>query len=201
MFDRMITASMRRLEGAIGVMLALMVVLVFGNVVLRYGFNSGIAVSDEVSRYLFIWLTFIGAVIAVHEHAHLGVDTLLQALPRKGKLFCVVVSDLLMLATVALLFHGSWKQTVINMSTRSPVSQVPMALIYIAGLVASVMMGVLLMRNLYKVLFVGAADKDLVLSVESEDLAGLEHATEVFLAKQDGGAGPGAGKPESAGRS
>ena len=59
-------------------MLALMVVLVFGNVVLRYGFNSGIAVSEEVSRYLFIWLTFIGAVIAVHEHAHLGVDTLAQ---------------------------------------------------------------------------------------------------------------------------
>ncbi len=38
-----------------------MVVMVFGNVVLRYGFNSGITVSDEMSRYCFIWLTYIGA--------------------------------------------------------------------------------------------------------------------------------------------
>ena len=52
-----------------------MVVLVFGNVVLRYGFNSGITVSEELSRWLLVWLTFLGAIVAVREHAHLGVDT------------------------------------------------------------------------------------------------------------------------------
>jgi hypothetical protein len=51
-FDRIVESLMRRLETAIGVILALMVVLVFGNVVLRYGFNSGITVSEELSRYL-----------------------------------------------------------------------------------------------------------------------------------------------------
>lgn len=187
MFDRAVNSLMRRLEAIIGLILAVMVVLVFGNVVLRYGFNSGITISEEASRYLFIWLTFIGAVIAIHEHAHLGVDSLVRALPRKGKLFCVVVSDLLMLGAVGLLFHGSWKQTLINMSTKSPVAQVPLALIYVAGLVASVMMGVLILRNLYRVLFVGVADKDLICTVESEDLAGLEQATERFLSKQAGG--------------
>lgn len=49
-FDRAASWLMRRLEGLIGLMLALMVVLVFGNVVLRYGFNSGIAVSEDVSQ-------------------------------------------------------------------------------------------------------------------------------------------------------
>ena len=44
--------------------LAGMVVLVFGNVVLRYGFNSGIVVSEEVSRWLLVWLTFLGAIVA-----------------------------------------------------------------------------------------------------------------------------------------
>jgi TRAP-type C4-dicarboxylate transport system permease small subunit len=178
-----------------------MVILVFGNVVLRYGFNSGITVSEEVSRYLFIWLTFIGAVIAMHEHAHLGVDSLVRELPRKGKLFCVVVSDLLMLAAVGLLFHGSWKQTLINMETKSPVSEVPLALIYVAGLVASVLMGILILRNLYKVLFVGVADKDLILTVESEDLAGLEHTTQLFLSKQAGGTSAHAGNGQSERRS
>ncbi|MCK9381857.1 MAG: TRAP transporter small permease [Sulfuritalea sp.] len=196
MFDRFLSALMSRLEALIGIILAVMVVLVFGNVVLRYGFNSGITVSEEISRYLFIWLTFIGAVVAVHEHAHLGVDSLLNALPRKGKLFCVVTSELLMLGATGMLFHGSWQQTEINMATNSPVAQVPLALIYVAGVVASVMMGVLILRNLYHIVFVGATDKDLILSVESEDLAGLEHATRIFLSRPDGRASPPPGSAE-----
>ncbi len=188
MFDKTTRFIVRRLEALIGLILAVMVVLVFGNVVLRYGFNSGIAVSEEASRYLFIWLTFLGAIVAVHDHEHLGVDTLVRALPRKGKLLCVVASELLMLVAVVLLFWGSWKQTLINMDTKSPVAQVPLALIYIAGLVASVLMGVLILRNLYKILFVGASEEDLILTVESEDLANLEHTKGLFLDKMQGGA-------------
>jgi len=184
--DRLIAALAHRLEAAIGIMLALMVVLVFGNVVLRYGFNSGITISEEVSRYLFIWLTFIGAIIAVHERAHLGVDTLPRLLPRKGRLACVIASELLMLFATALLFYGSWKQTVVNLSTKSPVSGTPLSLIYVAGLVASLMMGALFARNLYKLLVVGASDEDLSLSVESEDLAGVERATQALMVDRDG---------------
>jgi len=111
MFDEIVTAIARRLEGVIGLMLGVMVILVFGNVVLRYGFNSGIAISEEASRYLFIWLTFIGAVVALHDREHLGIDSLVRALPRGGKVFCAVASNLLMLVATALLFYGSWKQT------------------------------------------------------------------------------------------
>jgi len=185
--ERLISGLMRQLEVVIGVILAVMVVLVFGNVVLRYGFNSGIAVSEEVSRYLFVWLTFLGAIIAVHEHAHLGVDSLVKVLPRGGKVFCVITSELLMLFAVALLFWGSWKQTLINLGTKSPVAEVSLALIYIAGLVASVVMFGLILRNLYKILFVGVADEELILTVESEDLANLEQSKGLFLD------GPGAG--------
>jgi TRAP-type C4-dicarboxylate transport system permease small subunit len=70
-----------------------MVVMVFGNVVLRYGFNSGITVSDEMSRYCFIWLTYIGAMIAMREKGHLGVDTLVKHLPINGKKICLFMSE------------------------------------------------------------------------------------------------------------
>jgi TRAP-type mannitol/chloroaromatic compound transport system permease small subunit len=43
--------------------LALMVILVFGNVVLRYALNTGITISEEVSRFLFVWLTFVAAAL------------------------------------------------------------------------------------------------------------------------------------------
>ena len=52
------------LEILIVVFVVAMVVMVFGNVVLRYGFNSGISISDEMSRYCFIWLTYVGAMVA-----------------------------------------------------------------------------------------------------------------------------------------
>jgi TRAP-type transport system small permease protein len=73
--------------------LAFMVVLVFGNVVLRYGFNSGITVSEEVSRWLSVWLTFLGAIVAMREHAHLGSDMLVSRLPVLGKKVCLVVGS------------------------------------------------------------------------------------------------------------
>lgn len=192
--DRLIGALMRQLERAIGLMLALMVVLVFGNVVLRYGFNSGIAVSEEMSRYLFIWLTFIGAVVALREHAHLGVDSLLKALPRGGRRACVIASDLLMLGAVAMLLRGSWTQTLINLRTRSPVAEVPLALIYVAGVVAGALMALLLLAHLARVLR-GAGDEELQLSVESEELVGLEQAAQRLLDPAPGGTGRPGGRP------
>ena len=47
-----------------------MIVMVFGNVVLRYAFNSGITISDEMSRYCFVWLTYIGAMVAIFRGGH-----------------------------------------------------------------------------------------------------------------------------------
>src|SRR5437762_8023723 len=77
--------------------LALMVVMVFGNVVLRYGFNSGITVSEELSRWLFVWMTFLGATVAVRNHAHLGTDALVARLSKRGKKACFVAAHVLML--------------------------------------------------------------------------------------------------------
>ena len=183
MFDEIVTAIARRLEGVIGLMLGVMVILVFGNVVLRYGFNSGIAISEEASRYLFIWLTFIGAVVALHDREHLGIDSLVRALPRGGKVFCAVASNLLMLVATALLFYGSWKQTLITLHNKSPVSGIPLAFIYVAGLASSLMMGVVILRNLHRLATGRARDEDLNLSIESEDLANLDRAATTLLIK------------------
>ena len=81
---RVVEAYFHLLKVLIALFLAIMVVLVFGNVVLRYAFNSGITVSEEVSRWLFVWLTFLGAIVAMREHGHLGVDIARQA-PADGR--------------------------------------------------------------------------------------------------------------------
>ena len=76
MVHKFIDGFCKVLNVVIALCLAVMVVLVFGNVVMRYGFNSGITLSEELSRWLFVWMTFMGAVIALKEHGHLGTDML-----------------------------------------------------------------------------------------------------------------------------
>src|SRR5262245_49370510 len=81
-----------------------MVCMVFGNVVLRYGFDSGIDVSEELSRYFFVWLTFIGAVVVHRDHAHLGVDAMVKAMPQLGRKACMAITDILVLICCAVFF-------------------------------------------------------------------------------------------------
>ena len=78
--QRLVDGYFQFLKIAIVTCLALMVILVFGNVVLRYAFNLGITMSEELSRFLFVWLTFLGAIIAFREHGHLGVDMVVSRL-------------------------------------------------------------------------------------------------------------------------
>ena len=84
MLNAFIDRCCRAINLLIALALAVMVVMVFGNVVLRYAFNSGIAISEEVSRWLFVWITFLGAIVAVRERGHLGTDFLLARLPPLG---------------------------------------------------------------------------------------------------------------------
>lgn len=162
----------RSLEAVIGLMLALMVVLVFGNVVLRYGFNSGIAVSEELSRWLFIWGTFLGAIVALREHAHLGVDMVVARLPAWGKKACLILSQLIMLFIVGVLFKGSIDQTVINLNVMSS-SGWSMAFVYSAGCVFSVLAAPLLLLDLWRIVSGQLSDDELVMVQESEEAAQL----------------------------
>jgi TRAP-type transport system small permease protein len=140
------------LDSLTAIFLAVMVVMVFGNVVLRYAFNSGIAVSEELSRWLFVWMTFIGAVVALKDHGHLGTDMLVARLSPAGKKVCLVISQLLMLGITGMIFTGSLAQTRINLDVEAPVTGASMALVYAAGLAFAVPAAFLLLRQLWRTL-------------------------------------------------
>jgi TRAP-type transport system small permease protein len=157
-------------EMLMAAMLAIMVVLVFGNVVLRYGFNSGIVSSEETARFLFVWLTFIGAIVAMRENAHLGVDSLVRMANTTGKKWLFGISSAMMLVCCVLLGIGSYKQTVINWTVNSSVLEIPMAWLYGAGLVSSVGIGFIILMNVYRLLTGKLSDNDLVQTSDSEEL-------------------------------
>ena len=171
MLDRLIDGYCRVLTLAVVALLAGMVVLVFGNVVLRYVANSGITVSEELSRWFFVWMTFLGAVIGLRERAHLGTDLLIGRLGRSGKRACLVVSQLLMLWATWLIFSGSLVQTRINWTVEAPVSELSMAWLSGVGVVFAVLTAPMLLHDLWRSLTGQIDDADLVMVQESEDLA------------------------------
>ena len=170
---RVIDLFCRAITALAAVALMIMVALVFGNVVLRYGFNSSITVSEEVSRWLFVWITFMGAVVALREHTHLGTDALVSRLPPLGKKICFALAHLTMLYVCYLVFRGSLEQTKINMDVLAPSTQLPMAVVHAAGLAFSVTAGVMLLLDLWLLVSGRVKDEELVMTQESEDLAAL----------------------------
>ena len=149
--------------------LAVMVVLVFTNVVLRYAFSSGITMSEELSRWLFVWLTFLGAVVAMREGTHLGTDTLISRLSVRGQKICFVIANLLMLFCCALLAKGAWQIVGMNMATKSPVMELSEGLFYGCGIFAAVTGGAVLIYKMWQLSTGQLKDSELIGVRESEE--------------------------------
>jgi TRAP-type C4-dicarboxylate transport system permease small subunit len=158
------------LEAVIAMCLAVMVVLVFGNVMLRYGFNSGITLSEELSRWLFVWMTFMGAIVALKEHGHLGTDMLVSRLGSRGKKFCLGLSQLLMLFVCWLLLKGSFEQAKVNYGSTSAVMEVSMAWLYLPGILFAVLGGLMIAIEFVRLITGKLSEQDLVMIQESEDV-------------------------------
>ena len=162
------------LEVLVVVFMVAMVVMVFGNVVLRYGFNSGISISDEMSRYCFIWLTYVGAMVAMREGGHLGVDTLVKHLPIHGKKVCLFLSETLMLLCNGLFFLGTYKMHELQVTNISPVVGISMIWVYGIGYVVGIVMGIINLRVLYRLLSGTITESELLQVIETEGLADAE---------------------------
>jgi len=142
----------RLLEFLLVLCLAAMVAMVFGNVVLRYAFDSGIDVSEELARFCFVWLTFVGAVVVARENAHMGVETLVVRFGPAGRKLCMGLSDLLVLGCCVLFFWGTWKQAPLNWTNKATITGMPMLWVYGIGFFTSVGIGLLTLARLGRLL-------------------------------------------------
>ena len=167
------------LDFMIAICLFFMVIMVFGNVVLRYAFDSGISLSEELSRWCFVWMTFIGAIIGMREHGHLGVDLLVSRFSAAGKKVCLIIAQVLMLICAVILLRGSWSQTLINLDVRAPASELSMAFIYGMGVFFSVVVILILLAELYRAVFGKLSEEELVITKASEQLKEVEEEREI----------------------
>lgn len=166
---RLISYYCKAVEAVTVALLAMMVVLVFGNVVLRYIFNSGITITEEVSRWMFVWVTFLGSVVALKERGHLGTEFLVGHLGPFGRKLCLVAGYLLMLMVCWLVFKGAFEQTRLNWNVSAPSSGASLAWFYSAGIVFAVSAAIILLVDLLRLLSGQTTDSDLTIVKESEE--------------------------------
>ena len=152
MLERLEAVARRLMEWALIALLAGMAAMVFLNVVLRYGFNSGITWSEEMSRYFFVWLTFIGAVLTFAEHGHIGVETLVRRFGRRGRLVCMGLSNAIILLCSGVLLWGTWLQHDINASMTAAVVELSMIWVFGVGYFTAVGLGLIAASRLWRIL-------------------------------------------------
>ena len=132
--------------------LGVMAVAVFINVVLRYGFGSGVAASEELSRLLFVWMVFIGATAAYPAGEHMAFTSLVDALRNRPLAMAVAaaVIRLLVLLGSALIAWGAWQQVVVGLDSHSVVLGYSTALLPLPAFLSSLAIGVMALLQLIK---------------------------------------------------
>lgn len=131
-----------------GILTGLMVLFVFLNVVLRTCFNSGLTWSEELSRYLFVFVTYVGAISAMRVNGHLGVDTLISRVPRPLQMVMYVVSQLVIAALMCILVHGAGKMVLQNTESRTAALGISYALLYSVGIITGVSIAAMALANI-----------------------------------------------------
>jgi TRAP-type transport system small permease protein len=133
--------------------LAVMAGSVFLNVVLRYGFGTGVAASEELSRLLFVWMVFIGATAAYPRGEHMAFTSLLDAQRSRPAVHQAMTMLIRVLVITACCFlgWGAWQQVIVGIDSHSAVLGYPTALLPLPALLCATAIGLMavveLLRN------------------------------------------------------
>jgi len=95
-------------ETGIAIILGLMLMITFVNVLLRYGFNTGLIWGLEATTFLFAWLVLFGISYAVKVTANLGVDAVINMFPKGGRRVLALIAAAVFLVYTVLLLKGAW---------------------------------------------------------------------------------------------
>lgn len=131
-----------------------MVTIIFSQVVARYLFENSLSWSEELGRYIFVWMTFIGSAIAVRNKLHVTLDMFVMRFPRSLQKLCLVISYTSMSIFTAVLIYGGYKFVAKGSHQISAAMQLPMHYVYVVLPVGGALIFFYLMKNFYEDVFV-----------------------------------------------
>jgi TRAP-type C4-dicarboxylate transport system permease small subunit len=132
----------KTLSYVVALLLVAMSGVVFGNVISRYFLNTTWGWYEEVSRFLLIWIVFLGAVVALIRGDHLSIDLLPLVFSPRVCRAMVVLTDVLVLAALAIMFQGAWDMAIDSLASGWVASSIPIPYgwVYMIGPVSAVLM-------------------------------------------------------------
>lgn len=132
------------------IVLFAMVVMVFINAIARYLFATNYPIFEEFSRFAFVWTAFLGAMLAYNQGKHVGVDILTSKLHGMPKLIVQLIANLAVMGCLAVIGVGAWNYFAITAHTPAPSSGMPFGIVSSSGLVLTVWMVVITIRNIVR---------------------------------------------------
>lgn len=142
----------RIIEILIAIFLAIMIILTFANVVLRFVFHKGFAYSEEVARISFIYLVYLGSIVAMKENNHLMVDSLIMKVPMAAKRVVYFLIQAITIWIMALLTQGAWQVSMQNKNNSWVVTHYPVFFVQFAGVVLGIAFIIICIANLIKLI-------------------------------------------------
>jgi TRAP-type C4-dicarboxylate transport system permease small subunit len=126
----------------VAILLVAMSSVVFINVIFRYFLNSTIGWYEELSRFLLIWIVFLGAVIAYFKGDHLSLDVVLNFMKPKAKKVVGMVADILVIAALVIMIQGGFAMALDSLASGWVASsiEIPYGWIYMVGPVSAILM-------------------------------------------------------------
>jgi len=132
--------------------LILMVILVFVQIIMRYVFHNSLYWSEELSRYLFLWLIWIGTSFALRERRHISLKIFANIFSKKVQTYIEFFSLLIWFVFCFLMAYKGIELVLILFyrGQTSPALGIPMAYVYLSMPIGFTLMFVRLIREIAK---------------------------------------------------
>lgn len=130
----------RLVNGIIVTLFAVQVIVVFGQVVWRFIFNSPFSWSEELARYLQVWLVLLAASVCIRKGRHLAVDFATHALPFRINKILKLINTVIIMFFTGVLVIVSVQMILVTIDQMTPAMRVPILVVYIAFPVAGILM-------------------------------------------------------------
>lgn len=134
-------------ENVVAILMGLMTVVVFLQVLFRITSGS-LPWSEELARYMMIFMVYMGASVGVKNNNHIAVEFVVGLLPKRGKAAAEVIADLLMLICFVIIIYFGLKVVKVTMMQKSPVLRVKMGYVYMSLVAGGILMCLQTLVNL-----------------------------------------------------
>ncbi len=140
----------RVVELVVIIQFAVLVIVVTAAVFARYVLNDSIVWAEELARYLFVWVSFLGGGLGVGTNIHVGVDSLVELMPRRPKLLVQITMELMIVAFTAVLIWVGAQFAAFGMKADALLLPIPMGYVYLAVPVGGFVMLINVLVHLHR---------------------------------------------------